>query len=78
MAYLIYDKTSGAIDSLRSASGMNGGEIVENVFGVGAGAVFGSLPWFRPFPVGQKVDVDTLDVIEDPDYVVPVPVVPGE
>lgn len=80
MAYLIYDKNNGAIDSLRTASGMDGAEIVENIFGVGAGAVFGSVPWFRPFPVGMKVDVDTLSVIPDPDYVPPadpVPVVPA-
>lgn len=80
MNYVIYEKASGAINSVRfqqnSADGIsNGAGIIDNLYGADGAAIFAAVPYTgNGFPAGKKIDVATRTLVDDPDYVPPAPV----
>jgi hypothetical protein len=71
MQYLIYEQDTGRIEALREMSGQDGAGIIENLWGAAGLEFYASKPHFGAFPVGKKIDLQTVKLIADPDYVPP-------
>lgn len=72
MNYLIYRKSDGSIDSMRSAPGVDTPDgALEQAFGP-AHADFGAIHHDGGFPIGAMVDGVTLTLVRDPGFITPV------
>lgn len=70
MEFLIYKVATGRIESVRECAGMDGAQIIENVYGADRAGLYAAIPHAGAYPVGKIVQKGAL--VADPSYVPPV------